>query len=138
MKIAPYLHFVGTAENALSFYKEIFHAELVMLQRYSETPEYPVDGEMGNRVMHAYIRRGENELMFSDVKGSDVAFGTNNYISINCTSDAEITDLYTKLSADAQKIGIALQDTFWGAKFAGFTDKFGVCWYLNWDKPKAA
>lgn len=137
MKLWPYLHFKGTAEQALNFYKDILGGTIPVLQRYGDTPkEYQNDPSMNNRIMHATLRRWDNEIMFADVNRPDFVFGNNVYLSINCTSEEEIDNLYAKLSVSAKEISVALQDTFRGAKFAGFIDQFGVGRYLNRDKPK--
>ena len=34
------------------------------------------------------------------------------------------------------KINMPLQDTFWGAKFGMLTDKWGISWMFNFDRPK--
>jgi PhnB protein len=34
-------------------------------------------------------------------------------------------------------VKMAVQETFWGAYFAMCTDKFGINWMLNHDKPKS-
>ena len=76
-------------------------------------------------------------MMFSDVPEWAVKFGTNNYISITCDTEEEVDHIYKRLSEDAQKINIELQFMFWGSKFASLIDKFGVAWYIGWDKPQA-
>lgn len=139
MKIWPYLHFHGNAEEAMNFYKDIFNAQIVgEINRYGDAPaEYVKDESMKNHIMHAFIKRDNNEMMFSDAPKTDVTFGTNNYISVTCDSEEQVDSIYKRLSEGAQKIHMELQDTFRGSKFASFIDKFGVAWYLGWDRPKA-
>ena len=137
MKIGPYLHFYGNAEEAMNFYMDIFGAQLVGIHRQSEAPaEYQANGVNGNGIMNAFIKWENNEMMFSDVPKEAVTFGTNNYISLTCDTEEQVDRIYASLSEGA-KIQMELQDTFRGSKFASLIDKFGVAWYLGWDKPKA-
>lgn len=119
---------------------DVFGAEIVGdIHRHKDAPaEYQHNGEskMPNGIMNAFIKWGNNEMMFSDVPEGAVRVGTNNYISITCDSEEQVDNIYKKLSEGA-KINMELQDTFWGSKFASLIDKFGVAWYLGWDRPKA-
>jgi PhnB protein len=38
MKLTPYIHFAGNAEEALNFYKNALHGEILQLGRYGESP----------------------------------------------------------------------------------------------------
>ncbi len=138
MKIGPYLHFHGKAEEAMNFYKDIFNAQIVgEINRYGNAPaEYAKDESMKNWIMHAFIKWENNEIMFADSPESDMKFGTNNYISVTCDSEEQVDRVYAKLSENAQQIQMELADTFWGSKFASLIDKFGVAWYLGWDRPQ--
>ncbi|MDA9774287.1 hypothetical protein N9B82_04955 [Saprospiraceae bacterium] len=55
------------------------------------------------------------------------------YISISPESKEEATKLFDGLSSGGT-ISSPLQDTFWGAYFGTFTDKFGVHWMVNYLK----
>lgn len=134
----PYLHFFGNAEEAMNFYMDVFGAELVGIHRHSDAPaEYAMTDTSKDGIMNAFIKWGNNEMMFSDVPEGAVTFGTNNYISITCDTEEEVDRIYKRLSEDAQKINIELQFMFRGSKFASLIDKFGVAWYLGRDKPQA-
>ncbi|WP_337017702.1 VOC family protein [Oceanobacillus massiliensis] len=45
----------------------------------------------------------------------------------------EVYRIYSSLAADG-KVGMTLQDTFWGAKHAVVKDKNGILWELNYTK----
>lgn len=141
MKIWPYLHFFGNAEEAMNFYMDIFGAQVVgQIHRHSDAPtEYTQEGTSSNPngIMNAFIKRGNNEMMFSDVPEGAVVFGTNNYISLTCDTEEEVDRIYQALAADAKKVEMELAFMFRGSKFASLIDKFGVAWYLGRDKPQA-
>lgn len=139
MKIGPYLHFHGNAEEAMRFYMDVFNAQLVgQIHRHGDAPaEYQKDPTTKDWIMNAFIKWDNNEMMFSDVPEGAVKHGTSNYISVTCDSEEQVDNIYAKLSAGAQQIQTPLGDTFWGSKFASLIDKFGVAWYLGWDRPRA-
>jgi PhnB protein len=61
-------------------------------------------------------------------------FGNNFSVSINVDSRNEADHLFAKLS-DGGNVTMPLQDTFWGAYFGMWTDRFGVNWMVNYDDP---
>jgi len=67
--------------------------------------------------------------------GQKVILGNNFYLSLEADSKEEATTLFNKLSAGG-KIEQGLQDTFWGAYFGMFADRFGVKWMINYTYKK--
>jgi PhnB protein len=54
------------------------------------------------------------------------------HISLHPDSREEADKLYNGLSAGGI-IEMPLQDTFWGAYFGNFKDKYGISWMINYD-----
>ena len=107
-----------------------------MMQRYGDTP-MPCADEDKNKVMHATFTIHGSKVMCSDSTGArHINMGDNFSMALDYSNEAEMQQQYDALSAG----GVAtmpLQDTFWGAKFGMCTDKFGINWMFNHDKPKA-
>lgn len=134
-KLIPYLSLNGTAEEAINFYKEIFNGEILHLGRFGETQPDIADAYK-NKVMHAALKFGENEIMFSDtMEGNTTHAGTNVSLSLDFATEQKMDIAFDKLAVGG-KITMPLQDTFWGAKFGMLTDKFGINWMFNHDKKK--
>ncbi len=134
----PYLSFPGNTEEAFNFYKSVFGGEFTTLQRFKDTPEAgKIPEKDKNKIMHVALPIGKgNVLMATDAlesMGQKLTPGNNFYISINAESKEETERLFNKLSAGG-KIELPLQDTFWGAYFGMFRDKFGIQWMVNYDK----
>lgn len=77
--------------------------------------------------------------MGSDVIGGNCAGGkfvkgNNIQLSVNAGSREEAEKLFNGLSAGGE-VTMPLQDTFWGAYFGMWTDKFGISWMVNYDDP---
>lgn len=73
--------------------------------------------------------------MGSDTGGewaSNYKAGNNFSISINAASKDEADKLFNGLSAGGN-VTMPMNNTFWGAYFGMFTDKFGISWMVNFD-----
>lgn len=137
--VNPYLLFNGTCEEAFQFYKSVFGGEFPYLGRFKDAPagegDAPLSDADANRIMHVSLPIGNTILMGSDShpKYGDVGFGDNISISINAESREETEKIFNGLSAGG-KVEMPLSDTFWGAYFGMFKDKFGVNWMVNFDE----
>lgn len=60
--------------------------------------------------------------------------GNNFWITLACESAAEAEKLFASFSEKA-KVNMPLQQTFWAERFGMLTDKFGVNWMFNFEKP---
>ncbi|HQV38409.1 MAG: VOC family protein [Flavobacteriales bacterium] len=141
-ELVTYLTFDGNCEAAFTFYKSVFGGEFAMISRFGEMPpdpKMPVSDADKQRVMHVSYPIGEGAaLMGSDTisNGPKVTQGNNFSISINAHSKAEADKLFNGLSAGG-KVTMPLADTFWGAYFGMFSDRFGINWMVNFDaEPK--
>lgn len=142
--VNPYLIFNGNCEAAFLFYQSVFGGEFPYLGRFGEMPASddpncpPPPAEEANRIMHVSLPISkETILMGSDStsQSGDVIVGTNISVSINTDSREEADKLFNGLSAGGNVI-MQMTNTFWGAYFGMFTDKFGISWMVNFDEPK--
>lgn len=133
MKLNPYLNFDGNAEEAFRFYQTVFGGEL-FVQKMDSVPGMEIPENEKNRAMHVALPIGNDQhLMASDClpsQGHVLNVGNNNYISITPDSREEADRIFNGLSAGG-KIEMPMEDMFWGDYFGSFTDKFCVCWMIN-------
>lgn len=135
--INPYLNFDGKTEEAFNFYKSIFGGEFVGgFNRFKDMPDGDkIPDNEKERIMHVALPIGNGSvLMGSDTMpsmGHSLSIGNNCYIAIAPESKEEASRLFDGLSAGG-KVTMPLEDTFWGAYFGMFTDKFGVQWMVNY------
>lgn len=139
--IHPYLTFQGNCEAAFLFYRSVFGGEFTFIGRFNEMPPMG-DKELseadGNLIMHVSLPIGSTTLFGSDTSetlGYVLTAGNNFSISINAESKEEANRLFSGLS-EGGTVTMPLNDTFWGAYFGMFTDKFGIQWMVNYDQPK--
>jgi PhnB protein len=130
--ITPYLNFDGTCREAMTFYQQALGGELYTMS----FAEHGFGGpDEQDRLLHARLKHGDTVLMASDTMKGGMPFnpGNNIWISLACDSDEEVDTLYPRLSAGGKEI-MAPHDAFWGARFAMFTDPFGMNWMLNHER----
>ena len=135
-QINTYLTFNGNCREAMTFYQECLGGEL-FLQTIGESPmANQMPPQMKESILHATLTKGALIIMASDmVSEQGLTKGNNVSLMLNCSSEEEIRTFYQNLS-DGGDARHPLENTFWGALFGGFTDKFGVLWLLNFDKTK--
>lgn len=137
MQLTPYIIFNGNCEEALNFYANALGGEIKNLSRYEGSPAEAMSTEKQN-ILHAqFAIDGAVLFMASDSgQGSPVeTHGGMVKLSLDFTDAGSIEQVFAALS-ESGTITMALQDTFWGARFGMLTDKFGINWMFNYDKPK--
>lgn len=134
---STYLNFNGDCEEAFNFYKSVFGGDFTFIGRFGEMPPHegmpPMSEADKNKIMHVGLPIGNTVLMGSDTGGEwapRFVQGNNFSINISPESKAEADNLFNGLSAGGQ-VTMPMADTFWGAYFGMFTDKFGINWMIN-------
>lgn len=134
MKIQPYLFFDGRCEEAIEFYREALGAKVVMVMRFSESPDPPPPGMLPpgaeNKIMHAELDVEGTPLMMSDgdCQGDTRFKGVSLSIALPDASRAQT--LFDALTKGGQII-MPLGKTFWSPCFGMLTDRFGLGWMIN-------
>lgn len=133
----PYIGFTGNCRDAMTFYKDCLGAELT-LQVVGDSPMAANMGpEMKDKIMHAALTKdGVSILMGSDMTDPGTNAKTNTIsLCINCSSKEEAETFFANLSVGGT-VDHPLKEEFWGT-FGDLTDKYGIRWMLNVDKPTA-
>ena len=136
MSVNIYLNFNGYAGEAMDFYAGSTGGKVLSKMTFGES-NMPTSEEFKNKIMHGQVEIHGAVIMFSDSpEEHKVTFGDNFSVSLDYKNEADMDREFAALSAGGA-VTMPLQDTFWGAKFGMCTDKFGVNWMFNHDKPKA-
>lgn len=136
--INPYLTFNGNCEEAFLFYQSVFGGEIPYMGKFKDMPAQSgmdLSAADAEKIMHvAYPISKETILMGSDTSETHGKFsaGNNFAISVNTDSTEEADKIFNGLSAGGT-ITMPMEQTFWGAYFGMFTDKFGINWMVNFD-----
>ncbi len=146
MELHAYVFFQGNCQEALNFYAQALDGEIVEFHSYNENSEFAksLPTEWHDKWMHASFKAGEIFFMAADVLpasageyGAEVNYPTSPItLSLNFTSEEQEIEVFNQLATDGN-VTMPLTDTFWGAKFGMLTNKFGIKWMFNYDKPRA-
>ncbi|MEW4354125.1 VOC family protein [Streptococcus pneumoniae] len=126
-----YLVTDGNGQEAVEFYKDALGAEVLSSITWGEQiPDCPAD--RAHLLMNAQLKVGEQRLMISD-ENPDFTYkhGYNMTAAIIVDSIESAQEIYGKLSQDARKIHLELQETFWSPAYANLEDKFGMMWQIS-------
>jgi PhnB protein len=134
MKLTPYLHFAGNAQEVIDFYKQALGGEAT-ISRYGDSP-MPVDEDYKDKIVHARYVFDDNMIMISDsFKGQPVSTRGNIQLSVEAGNEEQLRSAFEKLS-EGGKVTMPLARQYWGALFGMLEDKFGVSWMLNYEMSK--
>ena len=132
-EFVTYLNFDGNCREAMEFYKRCFGAELYLLP-FSDAPADLgwVPTEAKDRIMHATLSKESSTLLMASdtMPGMQFQPGNNFSVMIQCESLQEIERLFAALG-EKGKVTMALEQTFWAARFGTLTDQFGISWIIQ-------
>ncbi|KKI92007.1 3-demethylubiquinone-9 3-methyltransferase [Bacillus sp. SA1-12] len=132
--VNPYLVTNGDGKEAVAFYQKALGAELISMQTFGEmpeNPEFPIPPEAKDRVLHAYLKVGNTDLMLSDTfPGQPYQIGSQLNIAVIINDIEESKEVFQKLQ-DGGKVEMPLQETFWSPSYGSVTDKYGVTWQVS-------
>ncbi|WP_409293824.1 VOC family protein [Peribacillus sp. SCS-26] len=133
VRMNPYLVMEGNAAEAIRFYEEALQAKVVAKQTFGDMPEdpaHPLPQEAKNRVLHATLRVGETDFMFSDVfPGQKTHPGDR--VTICLTSDSkELSQRFFAALSEGGTVQTELQETFFSPAYGMLTDKFGISFQI--------
>jgi PhnB protein len=131
MKLNPYLSFHGNCEEAMNFYKDCLNGNIEDLMRYEGSPMANESNK--NWVLHSVLKFSDGIIMGSDSNADKGKANGTVSLSMDFESVDQMEKVFNALSSGGQ-VTMALQDTFWGAKFGMCTDKYGISWLFNCDK----
>lgn len=144
-RVTTYVNFPGNTEEAFLFYKSVFKTEFSGkgIQRFGDIPAEsghpPVAEIIKKMVLHVELPLiGGHILMGTDAPkemGFTLTQGNNMHICIEPDSRKEAKRIFDELS-NGGNVTMPLQDMFFGAYFAEFSDKFGINWMINFQNIK--
>ena len=138
MSLSTYLTFDGNCREVFEFYRSVFGGEFQSFQTFADAPpDLPVPEAEKNQVMHVSLPIGSSVLMGSDRGtgfGPPIVVGNNFSIALDGESREDVDRVFAALSEGGNVI-MPLQETFWGAYYGLWTDKFGINWMANYTLP---
>jgi PhnB protein len=126
----PYLHFPGTAKEALTFYHGIFGGELI-LNTYGD---FNRDDGPADAIAHGMVR-GPVSMFASDTAPGQAAFQSSGLMfSLLGTSDPGTLRTWFARLAEGGTVIDDLQVRPWGATDGQVVDRYGLHWLVGFEK----
>lgn len=134
ISLNPYLFFDGNTREAVHFYEKVLGGKVMGIMTYGDMPDdpnHPLTDDMKNRVMHAHLKVGVADLMFSDTfAGMPYQPGNTIQIAIHPKEEARAREIFASLE-DGGQVVIPLHKTDWSPLYGMVKDKFGVNFNVN-------
>ena len=132
--IKPYISFQGNCAEAIKFYTDALGGEVLFVQTYGESPMKGMAPD--DQIMHCTIKIGDSHIMACDnPQGQPAPTGSNISLAM-ASKDVAATEAAFDKMAEGGNVTMPIQETFWAERFGMLTDKFGINWMFNCDKPQ--
>jgi len=126
----PYLHFPGTARDALAFYHGVFGGELI-LNTYGD---FSREDGPADAIAHGMLR-GPVSLFASDAgPGQETFHSSGLMFSLLGTSDPQTLRSWFAQLAEGGRVVDDLQVRPWGATDGQVVDRYGVLWLVGFER----
>jgi len=134
MHLNPYLTFNGSCEEAFKFYAKTLNGTIKAMIPFEGSPmEKRIPDEWRKKIMHASLDLSGQVLMGSDAGGEHFRKPQGFSVCLSVDKPEEAERIFSAL-AEGGEVGMALQETFWAARFGMATDRFGIPWMINCEK----
>jgi PhnB protein len=126
----PYLHFPGTAGDALAFYGEVFGCS-VQLHTFAEFNR--TDGP-ADAIAHGYLVEGPVALFAADVSGDELPVRTEGLMLslLGTAAPSTLRSWFSRLSEGGRVLD-DLQTRPWGASDGQVIDRYGLHWLIGFE-----
>jgi PhnB protein len=137
MQINIHLPFSGQCEEAFNLYEKTLGGKITFMQRYGGSPmaDHAPPGWQ-DKIMHMSMNVSGLTIMGSDASPDHFQKANGIDVSVNVSDPAEAERVFATLSEGGQ-VRMPLAETFWALKFGMVTDRFGIPWMINCEKPQA-
>lgn len=125
----PYLHFPGTARDALTFYQRLFGGDLVL----STYAEFGRDDGPGDAIAHGMLT-GPVTLFAADAGPDDAPIAVQGVMfSLLGTAAPDVLTHWFAALSDGGTVIDPLQLRPWGDHDGQVTDRYGVPWLIGFE-----
>ena len=129
LQLQPYVFFYGRCEEALEFYKKVFGGTYEAMRNSDSPYADQTAPDFKNKIMHASFTAPGVSFFASDgreAKTIDPDEG-NISLALNAIDRAAGERTFNAL-AEGGKVGMPIEDAFWGGRFGMVQDRFGIEW----------
>ncbi len=134
ISLNPYLIFDGNTKEAVHFYEKALGGKVISIMTYGDMPadpNHPLTDDMKDCVMHAHLKVGDADLMFTDnFPGTPYQPGDTVQIAIHPREEARAREIFAALE-DGGQVVLPIQKMDWSPLYGIVKDKFGVTFQVN-------
>lgn len=134
-RLNPYLVMNGNTKEAIALYEKALGAKVVSMMTFGQVPDPTghIPPAAKDLVMHAHLKVGESDLMFSDTfPGMEHQSGNQVSIAVHSSTKEESERIFAVL-AEEGKVEMPMQATDWSPAYGQVRDKFGVHFQITTD-----
>jgi PhnB protein len=126
----PAIAFEGNCDEAITYYKETFGAEVKVINYGSEAPkDYTIDNPLPDKyVMYSEVRLFGATMVMTD-GGKKPLSESDFWMQVSFDTKEAVIDIFEKLANDGKVIE-APTPQFWASLNAYVIDRFGVFWNI--------
>ena len=137
MQVSFHLVFGGQCEAAFQFYERALGGKIVSTLTYGNSPTAEqVPPEWRGKIVHASFAVGETVLAGADVLPEKYVRPQGFYVLLGVNDAMDAERIFSALAENGE-VHMALQKTFWSARFGVLTDQFGIPWEINCEQAPA-
>jgi PhnB protein len=131
MQLSAYLTFNGNCEAAFKFYEKCLGGKIEAMIPHEGTPvAQQVPAEWRSKILHARLIVGETVLMGSDAPADRYEAMRGFSVMLGVADPAAAERVFQAL-AENGTVRMAIQKTFWAARFGMLVDQYGTPWMIN-------
>ncbi|PCH60506.1 MAG: hypothetical protein COC19_05875 [SAR86 cluster bacterium] len=130
MKLNPHLTFNGNCKAAFEFYHDLLGGSLTLIS-YADSPaaaQVPPDWQ--HRIVHGTLTLAESEIAGADILPEQYTKPAGFCLLLQPENEDKAKRLFASLSENGN-IEMPIQQVFWSACYAKFTDQFGTPWEIS-------
>ena len=136
MRLNPHLNFDGRCAEAFKFYEQCLRGKISFSMTYGESPAAnQVPAGWGKKIIHTTLNIGNDLLTGADAPPNYYQEPQGFHVALGLEDVAEAERIFKAL-AENGAVQMALQETFWAARFGMLVDRFGIPWMVNCSKPR--
>jgi PhnB protein len=136
VKINPHVAFNGQCQAAFEFYARCLGGRIVTMLTYGSSPMAGQTApELQGKIVHATLALGDTVVYGADVPPEHYRPLQGFHLTLGVQDPAEAERVFHEF-AEGGKVEMPLRQTFWALRFGMLTDRFGVSWEINCEKPQ--
>lgn len=137
MQLTSYLFFRDNASEAFDHYASCLGGEIISQATFGDMPDGPdIPDAAKNLIANITLKAGDSLLMGSDCfPGAPFEPMQGCAVAIHAESAEHAETVFAALGKGGE-VSMPLEETSWALRFGMFTDRFGIRWMVNCDRPE--